>query len=180
MIYDFFAYCFIPAASVWFAGTTDWMTSNFSILRSSGRQGALFLSWGAVLNLCFSLWLRDISRRLSGPKIADLLAKTAGIILGLALLTPYLPEQFPFWSRLHFYCAFLSPVLFMTGLLLLLLRCRRENSKLARRFLTGFWAISGISLALLWDRGMVTSALEIFFASACSIFLRRLHKSVTR
>ncbi|HJC46834.1 MAG TPA: hypothetical protein IAA04_02135 [Candidatus Lachnoclostridium pullistercoris] len=180
MIYDFLAYCLIPAVSVCLAGPGSWTDTNFSILRSSGMSGVLFLSWGAVLILCFFLWFRDISQRLSASRAADRFAGAAGLILSFALLTPYLPEQFPFWSRLHFYCAFLSPVLFMIGLLLLLLLFRRENPLLARRFLSGFWLIAGVSLALLWAAGMVTSALEIFFSSACSVFLRRLHRRVVQ
>ncbi len=176
MIYDFLAYCFIPAASVWFAGTSGWMSSNFSILRNSGRSSAIFLAWGIILLLCFSLWFRDISRSLSGPRTADRLARGAGLILAAALFTPYLPDQFPRLSRLHFYCAFLSPVLFMAGLLLLLLRFRQVSRCLARRFLLGFWFVVLFSLILLWKGSMVTSALEIFFSSACSILLRRLHK----
>lgn len=178
MIYDFLAYVFIPLASGWFAGATDWMTTNFSILRNSGEKEILFLTWGAILLFCFSLWFRDISRRLDHTRTALCLTRAACLILILAMLTPYLPERFPFWSRIHFYCAFLSPVLFLIGLLFLLLRYRQENPRVAKRYLWGFWIISGLSLILLWKAGMVTSALEIFFASSCSILLRRLHRRV--
>ncbi len=180
MIYDFFAYCFIPAASVWFAWETDWTATNFSILRNSSEKEALFLSWGAALILCFALWFRDLSRRLLPPRAASPLVRAACLALILALATPYLPERFPFWSQVHFLCAFLSPILFLSGLLLLLLSYRRENPGIARRFLLGFWLISAVSLFLLWKDGMVTSGLEIFFGSACSVFLRRFHRRVVQ
>ncbi len=180
MIYDFLAYCFIPAASVWFAWKTDWTATNFSILRNSGEKEVLFLSWGAALILCFSLWFRDLSRRLSPVRASSVLVRTACLALILAMSTPYLPERFPFWSQVHFLCAFLSPIFFLCGLLLLLLRYRRNNPVLARRFLLGFWTIAALSLVLLLKYGMVTSGLEIFFGSSCSVFLRRFHRRVVR
>lgn len=178
MIYDFLAYCLIPALSLLFAQGTDWSATNFSVLRNGGNREFLFLAWGGTLIFSFFLWFRDMALRLSLPGSASLLVRAACASLAAAIMTPYLPERFPLWSRIHFACAFLSPVLFLSGLLLLLLSYRRENPVIARRFLLGFWSITLLSLIILLREGMVTSGLEILFSSACAVLLRRLHRRV--
>ena len=109
MLHDFFAYFFIPVSSILFAGTSNWMTTNFSILRNGNQKEPLFLMWAFSVIICFSHWFGSLSQRLSYAGKAVLLVRISCVILGIAILTPYLPETFPFWSRIHFYCAFLSP-----------------------------------------------------------------------
>lgn len=176
MLHDFFAYFFIPVSSILFAGTSNWMTTNFSILRNGNQKEPLFLMWAFSVIICFSHWFGSLSQRLSYAGKAVLLVRISCVILGIAILTPYLPETFPFWSRIHFYCAFLSPFFFLLGLLMLLLCYRKKNPRAGRLYLTGFCLITSISLILLWTAGMVTSALEIFLTAASGVLLRRLRK----
>ncbi|MEY8336603.1 hypothetical protein AALB16_01020 [Lachnospiraceae bacterium 62-35] len=178
MLLDFLAYAVIPVYTILFAGKTDWISANFSIIRNFGLRKTAFVLWGMILVFYFYISMRDIVNSSVSNRAEQLLSRASLCLLIFTVLTPYRPEEFPFFSSLHVWFAFSCPAVLMLCLLVILLRCRKRNPRLYLPYLFGFWGIVSASFAFYLSAGMINSALEVFFVISCSLLVRRIHRRV--
>ena len=176
MLLNVLAYFIIPAYTVLFAGRTDWVHANFSIIRNFGARKMAFILWGMIVVYYFYISMRDIVSSLSNPRLERFLSRASLCLLVLTLLTPYKPEIFPFFSALHVWFAFSCPTALMLCILVILYRCRKRNPRIYHPYMVCFWGIVAASAAIFFGAGMINSALEIFFVTSCSILVRRIHQ----
>lgn len=183
---DLFACFLIPAYTLLFAGSVEWLGTNFSVIAVTGRDHYRgFLLWGALAAGYFLTVLFQVAATLpgrSGRWGVRVLTLLGCLSLGCALAVPYLPAYLPRAARLHVLLAFGACVLVMLALLWALLACRREDR---RRYGPLLWAWAGIAAgsgALFAAGGMVTSALEVFFTITAALLARRLwlHRRFSR
>lgn len=178
MVLNILAYFIIPVYTVLFAGDTDWFHKNFSIIRNIGFRKWAFVVWGMILIFYFYFSMKDIVNSLPHPKLQRFLSQWSLLLLILTILTPYKPKDFPFFSSLHVWFAFVCPVFLMISLLAVIIQCRKIHPHLYRPFLIGFWGIVAASAAFYLSAGMINSALEVFFIISSSILVKRIHRRV--
>lgn len=175
---DFFACFLIPAYTLLFAGSVEWLGTNFSVLAVTGRDHYRgFFLWGLMAAGYFLAVLTSLARTL--PKRRErwgliFLCLTACACLGCALVVPYLPEDFPQFAKLHVVLAFGACALMMAAILLALLCCRRADKKRYNKLLWAWLFITAGSVVLFLAAGMVSSALEVFFTISAALLVRKL------
>jgi len=175
---DFFACFLIPAYTLLFAGSVEWLGTNFSVLAVTGRDHYRgFFLWGLMAAGYFLAVLTSLARTL--PKRRErwgliFLCLTACACLGCALVVPYLPEDFPQFAKLHVVLAFGACALMMAAILLALLCCRRADKKRYNKLLWAWLFITTGSAVLFLAAGMVSSALEVFFTISAALLVRKL------
>ena len=176
ILLDLWACFLLPVYTLLFAGSREWLGTNFSVRAVLGEDYYRgFLLWGLlaggyffVMTTRLALALRGVWMRL----FVHMLTLTACLSLAYSVAIPYLPKYLPRWADLHVALASGSCVLFMAALLALLVSWRRRAG--CRLFWLGWWAIvlgSGLLFAL---GGMVTTALEVFFTISAALFVRKL------
>lgn len=172
---DLYACFLIPAYTLLYAGGAKWFTTNFSVLAASGLDrfvGCLY--WGILLGAYFLVMLVLIGRTLERRRDLWWLTALACVCLVTALLLPYMPDHLPGIAYLHVLLAFGSCVLMMLVLLLVLLRCRRQEGERYDALLRRWGGIVIGSVLLFVPRGIVSSAQEVFFAISAALLVRRL------
>lgn len=178
MLQNVLAYVIIPLYTVLFARNTDLFTTNFSVIGSiDGRQNAFFF-WGVLVGWYFFRELKGILPFVPNSAREHRITITACVLLALAVSTPYLPDRLPFQAAFHVVCAFSSSVLLLGCMYSLILKLYRRDRTGYRPYLTGISLTAGLSAALLFAAGIVSSALEIFFTISCTLLIRRLHKKL--
>ena len=178
MILNCLAYFIIPVYTLLFAGRTDWLHENFSIIRNFGFRKWAFVVWGMLLVFYFYLSMKEIVRFLPRRSVQGFLCRASLCLLVLTILTPYKPEDFPVFSSLHVWFAFTCPVLLMTSLLAIILQLRKRDLTVYRRFFTGFWCIAAACAVFYFSAGMINSLLEVFFVLSCTLLVKKLHRRV--
>ena len=172
LLLNLYTFVLLPTYTLSFAGSSDWFRSNFSILAVvSPEDYRKFVFWGACSMGYFYVLLARLALRVPHPwarRSVFLLALTACVSLGYAMLIPYLPDQIPGWAKLHVVLAAGSCVVLLAAVLILLLYWRKWN-------LLKIWLALNLCYGILFlSAGMVTSALEVFFTLSAALLLRSL------
>ncbi len=175
---DLFACFLIPAYTMLFAGSVEWLGTNFSVIAVTGKDHYWgFVYWGALAGGYFAVMLTKLALilpRLWQRSAVCLLALLACLALGYALAIPYLPDDFPGFASLHVVLAAGACVLLMLALLLVLLSLYRDSPENYRLLLVRWGLIVGGSGLLFLLAGMVSSALEVFFTITAALLTRRI------
>lgn len=179
---DLFACFLIPAYTLLFAGSVEWLGTNFSVIAVTGKDHYWgFVYWGALAGGYFAVMLTKLALilpRLWQRSAVCLLALLACLALGYALAIPYLPDDFPGFASLHVVLAAGACVLLMLALLLVLLSLYRDSPENYRLLLVRWGLIVGGSGLLFLLAGMVSSALEVFFTITAPLLTRRIWLTV--
>ena len=179
---DLFACFLIPAYTLLFAGSVEWLGTNFSVIAVTGKDHYWgFVYWGALAGGYFAVMLIKLALilpRLWQRSAVCLLALLACLALGYALAIPYLPDDFPGFASLHVVLAAGACVLLMLALLLVLLSLYRDSPENYRLLLVRWGLIVGGSGLLFLLAGMVSSALEVFFTITAALLTRRIWLTV--
>ena len=179
---DLFACFLIPAYTLLFAGSVEWLGTNFSVIAVTGKDHYWgFVYWGALAGGYFAVMLTKLALilpRLWQRSAVCLLALLACLALGYALAIPYLPDDFPGFASLHVVLAAGACVLLMLALLLVLLSLYRDSPENYRLLLVRWGLIVGGSGPLFLLAGMVSSALEVFFTITAALLTRRIWLTV--
>lgn len=179
---DLFACFLIPAYTMLFAGSVEWLGTNFSVIAVTGKDHCWgFVYWGALAGGYFAVMLTKLALilpRLWQRSAVCLLALLACLALGYALAIPYLPDDFPGFASLHVVLAAGACVLLMLALLLVLLSLYRDSPENYRLLLVRWGLIVGGSGLLFLLAGMVSSALEVFFTITAALLTRRIWLTV--
>ena len=179
---DLFACFLIPAYTLLFAGSVEWLGTNFSVIAVTGKDHYWgFVYWGALAGGYFAVMLTKLALilpRLWQRSAVCLLALLACLALGYALAIPYLPDDFPGFASLHVVLAAGACVLLMLALLLVLLSLYRDSPENYRLLLVRWGLIVGASGLLFLLAGMVSSALEVFFTITAALLTRRIWLTV--
>ena len=179
---DLFACFLIPAYTLLFAGSVEWLGTNFSVIAVTGKDHYWgFVYWGALAGGYFAVMLTKLALilpRLWQRSAVCLLALLACLALGYALAIPYLPDDFPGFAYLHVVLAAGACVLLMLALLLVLLSLYRDSPENYRLLLVRRGLIVGGSGLLFLLAGMVSSALEVFFTITAALLTRRIWLTV--
>lgn len=179
---DLFACFLIPAYTLLFAGSVEWLGTNFSVIAVTGKDHYWgFVYWGALAGGYFAVMLTKLALilpRLWQRSAVCLLALLACLALGYALAIPYLPDDFPGFASLHVVLAAGACVLLMLALLLVLLSLYRDSPENYRLLLVRWGLIVGGSGLLFLLAGMVSSALEVFFTIMAALLTRRIWLTV--
>ncbi|MBS6371921.1 MAG: hypothetical protein ACLRIN_02780 [Lawsonibacter sp.] len=179
---DLFACFLIPAYTLLFAGSVEWLGTNFSVIAVTGKDHYWgFVYWGALAGGYFAVMLTKLALilpRLWQRSAVCLLALLACLALGYALAIPYLPDDFPGFASLHVVLAAGACVLLMLALLLVLLSLYRDSPENYRLLLVRWGLIVGGSGLLFLLAGMVSSALEVFFTITAALLTRRIWLTV--
>lgn len=179
---DLFASFLIPAYTLLFAGSVEWLGTNFSVIAVTGKDHYWgFVYWGALAGGYFAVMLTKLALilpRLWQRSAVCLLALLACLALGYALAIPYLPDDFPGFASLHVVLAAGACVLLMLALLLVLLSLYRDSPENYRLLLVRWGLIVGGSGLLFLLAGMVSSALEVFFTITAALLTRRIWLTV--
>lgn len=170
--------CFIlPCHTLLFAGDGGWLEHNFSVLAVAGPERYRSFCWWGMLNCgYFSAVMLSLSASFPGIHrwgLTGLTALSCGC-LGSGLLVPYLPEAVPELGEAHILLTFSSCVGLMGAVLWTILLCRRGERAGYRPLLWGWWGILGGSALLFGLGGMVSTALEVFFALSAAQLVRLL------
>ena len=173
---DLFACFLIPAYTLLFAGSVEWLGTNFSVIAVTGKDHYWgFVYWGALAGGYFAVMLTKLALilpRLWQRSAVCLLALLACLALGYALAIPYLPDDFPGFASLHVVLAAGACVL------LVLLSLYRDSPENYRLLLVRWGLIVGGSGLLFLLAGMVSSALEVFFTITAALLTRRIWLTV--
>ena len=179
---DLFACFLIPAYTLLFAGSVEWLGTNFSVIAVTGKDHYWgFVYWGALAGGYFAVMLTKLALilpRLWQRSAGCLLALLACLALGYALAIPYLPDDFPGFASLHVVLAAGACVLLMLALLLVLLSLYRDSPENYRLLLVRWGLIVGGSGLLFLLAGMVSSALVVFFTITAALLTRRIWLTV--
>lgn len=179
---DLFSCFLIPAYTLLFAGSVEWLGTNFSVIAVTGKDHYWgFVYWGALAGGYFAVMLTKLALilpRLWQRSAVCLLALLACLALGYALAIPYLPDDFPGFASLHVVLAAGACVLLMLALLLVLLSLYRDSPENYRLLLVRWGLIVGGSGLLFLLAGMVSSALEVFFTITAALLTRRIWLTV--
>lgn len=179
---DLFACFLIPAYTMLFAGSVEWLGTNFSVIAVTGKDHYWgFVYWGALAGGYFAVMLTKLALilpRLWQRSAVCLLALLACLALGYALAIPYLPDDFPGFASLHVVLDAGACVLLMLALLLVLLSLYRDSPENYRLLLVRWGLIVGGSGLLFLLAGMVSSALEVFFTITAALLTRRIWLTV--
>ena len=179
---DLFACFLIPAYTMLFAGSVEWLGTNFSVIAVTGKDHYWgFVYWGALAGGYFAVMLTKLALilpRLWQRSAVCLLALLACLALGYALAIPYFPDDFPGFASLHVVLAAGACVLLMLALLLVLLSLYRDSPENYRLLLVRWGLIVGGSGLLFLLAGMVSSALEVFFTITAALLTRRIWLTV--
>lgn len=175
---DLFACFLIPAYTLLFAGSVEWLGTNFSVIAVTGKNHYWgFVYWGILAGGYFAVMLTKLALllpRLWQRAAVCLLTLLACLALGYALAIPYLPDDFPGFASLHVVLAAGACVLLMLALLLVLLSLYRDSPEKYRLLLVRWGLIVGGSGLLFLLAGMVSSALEVFFTITAALLTRQI------
>ena len=170
-----FSWFLIPAAAALAAGSSNWLTSNFSVAGSES-PGSFFLILWALLTGGF---FRFLIRRAVSMAGAGLASKREAALTDLALLllrgavdSPSRPGNMKLLASVHVALAFLATVLFYLAITSLDLKLYFQypgHFSLCTGLL-GF-AIAATAALLVLSGFMISSALEFFLTVFAGLWL---------
>jgi len=174
---DLLACFLIPAYTLLFAGSVEWLGTNFSVLAVTGPDHYRgFVLWGLLAGGYFLCVLTAIARTLPPlpRRLIFLLSLPACGSLAAGLWVPYLPDLAPRWADLHVALCMAACVLLMAALLLALLTGLFLEGRRYRPLLLA-WAGIVLGCCLMFGlAGIITTALEVWFTLTTTLLARRL------
>ena len=177
------AYVIIPVYTILFAGGSDWLTVNLSVIGNRPGGQTAFVGLGVILGLYYHRVLERLLALLPRKRWEHGILHVALALLILAVATPYLPEKIPFQAFLHVAFAFVSSALLLFCMFLTVWKLSGrswEARQLLRPFRGSLVLITGISGVLLAAAGIVSTALEVFFILTTTVVAQRLLEMAQR
>lgn len=178
MLLNILAYVIIPVYTILFTRGTDLFTMNFSVIGSADAKKNAFLLLGIIVGIYYYYTLTKVTDLLPRSKKEKALYHIGLVLLGLAVTTPYLPDDLPLQAFLHVLFAFSASVMLLICLYSIIWKLYRINAAAYGPYLTCLNFITALSASLLYLAGIVSSALEIFFTVSSVILLRLLYQKV--
>ena len=178
MLLNLMTYVLIPAYTLLFIKGSHLFDSNFSVHGNLPSNQLAFLLWGVLVGIYFYVLINRILMRFQEARLENILLKTAGLLLFMAVTTPYLPEQFPFQSKLHIVFAFLSALLLLLILYRIVKRAYRQYQSDYKIYLYSLHFVTAMSCLFFLLVGIVSTALEVFFSLSCVVLTCNLYKQV--
>lgn len=197
MFFDFFGYFAIPFLAAALGRETDLFATNFSSIRTACHRQGEFLLWSLSLLVYLLLCLLPLCCRLQDQSRRSGFSDPFGakrpvplfffflfpaVLFLTAVFTPYLPEEKPFWSRIHVYTCVWSSVSFFILLSLSALPVYFDGSsrREGRILLSLLLFVGAFCAASYLITGIVNSAMEIFYTFICCICANRLRLFFSR
>ena len=180
MLLNIIAYFILPVYTLLFIRGSHIFNSNFSVHGNLPCNQLEFLIWGIIHGLYFYILINRILKSVSNVKIERIILNIAGLLLFMAITTPYLPSQVPFRSFLHILFAFLSALLLLILLYRIVWQSYRKNCYDFRIYLYSLHFITAFSIWLLLVIGIVSTALEFFFSISCVVLTCNLYKQIVK
>lgn len=178
MLLNLMTYVLIPAYTLLFIKGSHLFDSNFSVHGNLPSNQLAFLLWGVLVGIYFYVLINRILMRFQEARLESILLKTAILLLFMAVTTPYLPEQFPFQSKLHIVFAFLASLLLLLILYRIVGRAYWQHRSDYRIYLYSLHFITAMSCLFFLLVGIVSTALEVFFSLSCVVLTCNLYKQI--
>lgn len=169
----------LPILTLLLASTASWFETNFSVIGNSFGKKVLFIIWGGLAGIYFLMYIRELYQLANyHNKFATFTLYLACILFVAAVIIPYHEEMYPFWSKVHIICAFLSPCVLLISLSVFSIALVRRNRKIFFPAVLVLATILALSAAILFSSGFVTSFLEIFVVLSAILFLKFVEKKL--
>lgn len=179
MLLNIIAYFLLPVYTLLFIRGSHLFYSNFSVHGNLPCNQLEFLLWGIMNGFYFYILIKKILINMNEMKRERIILNITGVLLFMAITTPYLPSEVPFRSFLHILFAFLSALLLLINLYLIVWKLYQKNSYDFRIYLYCLHFIAGFSILLLMVVGIVSTALEFFFSISCTVLTCNLYKQIS-
>ena len=177
--WDIFSIYVIPIFTILLACTDGWVSSNLSVIAYSKNKEIAFIVWGFLSAWYFNAYIWHLFKLVKYQgRIGISFLQAATLSLIFAVLTPYLPEQFPQKAKYHILFAFFSPILLLVCFICFHIYLEGMNQPLFKRARYELLAMVIVSFGLLYRLGFVSSLLEIFISISVCYFLRTTHKRI--
>ena len=177
--WDIFSIYVIPIFTILLACTDGWVATNLSVIAYSKNKEFAFIVWGVLSAWYFNAYIWHLFKLVNFKgRIGISFLQAATLSLIFAVLTPYLPEQFPQKAKYHILFAFFSPILLLGCFICFHIYLEGINQNMFRRARYELLAMVIVSLGLLYRLGFVSSLLEIFISVSVCYFLRKTHKRI--
>ena len=177
--WDIFSIYVIPIFTILLGCTDDWVSSNLSVIAYSKNKEIAFIVWGFLSAWYFNAYIWHLFKLVKYQgRIGIFFLYAATLSLIFAVLTPYLPEQFPQKAKYHILFAFFSPIFLLVCFICFHIYLEDMNHLIFKRARYELLAMVTVSIGLLYRLGFVSSLLEIFISVSVCCFLRTTHKRI--
>lgn len=177
--WDIFSIYVIPIFTILLACADGWVTSNLSVIAYTKNKEIAFIVWGLLSAWYFNAYICHLFKLVNyRGRIGISFLQAATLSLIFAVLTPYLPEQFPQKAKYHIIFAFISPILLLVCFICFQIYLEGINKYKFKRARYELTVMVIVSFGLLNRLGFVSSLLEIFISLSVCYFLRTTHKRI--
>ena len=177
--WDIFSIFVIPIFTILLACTDGWVSSNLSVIAYSKNKEIAFIIWGFLSAWYFNAYIWHLFKLVKYQgRIGISFLQAATLSLIFAVLTPYLPEQFPQKAKYHILFAFFSPILLLVCFICFHVYLEGIDQHMFKRARYELLSMVIVSFGLLYRFGFVSSLLEIFISVSVCCFLRTTHKRI--
>ena len=161
--YDLFTIYLIPGVTIFLASLDSWTGTNLSVLGNRTGNKLLFAVWGFATGIYYCVYVRYLFHigKYRNPGGRTLMY-TAAVFLLMAVMIPYMPEEYPLKADIHVLLAFFSPVLLAFSIIGFLRFLSSRDRMRFRRAWGILWMMAVCSVLFLLEAGFITSFLEIF------------------
>ena len=182
-----FSWFLIPAAAALAAGSSGWLSSNFSVAGSQAPGSFFLLLWALLTGGFFRSLIRQ-SVSMAGDRLAAgrelAMTDLAVLLLVVSVLLPYRPADGKLLASIHVILAFSATVVFYLVITSLDLKLYFQYPG-CFSLCTGLlgFAIAATAALLVLSGFMISSALEFFLTVFASLWLwlfRRRIRSLKR
>lgn len=175
--YDLFTIYLIPGMTIFLASFDSWTGTNLSVLGSRTENKLLFAVWGFATGIYYCVYIRYLFHigeyRKAGGRT---LMYTAAAFLFMAVMIPYVPEEYPFKAFLHVMLAFFSPILLAFSIIGFLRFLSSRDRMRYRRAWNILWMMTASAFLFLLEAGFITSFLEIYVVTGLCGYLRYMER----
>ena len=171
--YDLFTIYLIPGVTIFLASLDSWTGTNLSVLGNRTGNKLLFAVWGFATGIYYCVYVRYLFHigKYRNPGGRTLMY-TAAVFLLMAVMIPYMPEEYPLKADIHVLLAFFSPVLLAFSIIGFLRFLSSRDRMRFRRAWGILWMMAVCSVLFLLEAGFITSFLEIFIITGLCGYLR--------
>lgn len=105
--YDLFTIYLIPGVTIFLASLDSWTGTNLSVLGNRTGNKLLFAVWGFATGIYYCVYVRYLFHigKYRNPEGRTLMY-TAAVFLLMAVMIPYMPEEYPLKADIHVLLAF--------------------------------------------------------------------------
>lgn len=175
--YDLFTIYLIPGVTIFLASFDSWTGTNLSVLGNRTGNKLLFAVWGFATGIYYCVYVRYLFHigKYRNPEGRTLMY-TAAVFLLMAVMIPYMPEEYPLKADIHVLLAFFSPVLLAFSIIGFLRFLSSRDRMRFRRAWGILWMMAACSVLFLLEAGFITSFLEIFIITGLCGYLRYMEQ----